>query len=131
VDISGAAQLRRKTDGLIANLNWGFGHSYVNEIQVIGTGGRMLVESAFTKPAARSCNLVLEDSMGQRTNLAIRAENSFARMLKGFTRQLGTPACWAAMRQEILAQAERFFALQLLLQQAHPPTAHRGSPYVE
>lgn len=131
VDISGAAQLRRTSDGLIANLNWGFGHSYVNEMQVIGTAGRMLVESAFTKPAARSCNIVLEDGMGQRSTLVVDPGNSFARMLEGFTRQLDTPACWAGIRQDILAQAEHFFALQQLLQQASSHTARQRCRHAE
>jgi len=128
VDISGAAQLRRASDGVIANLNWGFGHSYVNELQVIGARGRMLVDSAFTKPAGRSCNIMLEDSMGQRSTQAINPENSFARMLEGFTRQLATPACWDELRQEILAQAEHHFALQHLLQQANTRTAYQAHP---
>jgi len=131
VDISGAAQLRRVSDGLIANLNWGFGHTYVNELQVTGSQGRMLVESAFTKPAARSCNITLEDGMGKRSTLAINPENSFARMLEGFTRQLEKPACWAATRQDILAQAERLFALQKLLQQANSHPVHQACPHAE
>jgi dTDP-3,4-didehydro-2,6-dideoxy-alpha-D-glucose 3-reductase len=131
VDISGAAQLRRASDGLIANLNWGFGHSYVNELQVIGARGRMLVESAFTKPAARSCNILLEDSMGQRSTLVVNPGNSFASMLEGFTRLLGTPACWEETRQEILAHAEHFFALQHSLKQANTLTAHQARPHAE
>jgi len=131
VDISGAAQLRRASDGLIANLNWGFGHSYVNELQVVGARGRMLVDSAFTKPAGRSCNLILEDSKGQRSTLEISPENSFASMLEGFTRQLATPACWAHIRQEILAQAEHHFALQHLLQQTTTLTASQGDPHAQ
>jgi dTDP-3,4-didehydro-2,6-dideoxy-alpha-D-glucose 3-reductase len=128
VDISGAAQLRRASDGLIANLNWGFGYSYVNELQVIGARGRMLVESAFTKPAARSCNILLEDSMGQRSTLVVNPGNSFASMLEGFTRLLDIPACWAETRQEIVVQAERFFALHKLLKTASKPHFSPGLP---
>lgn len=131
VDISGAAQLRRTSDGLVANLNWGFGHSYANELQVIGTRGRMLAESAFTKPAVRACNITLEDSRGQRSTHAIDPGNPYAAMLEGFTRQLGNPACWAAIRQDILAQAERFFGLQQLLNQATPHTVHKASHHAE
>jgi len=131
VDISGAAQLRRASDGMVANLNWGFGYSYVNELQVIGTRGRMLVESAFTKPAVRACDITLEDSTGQRTKHAINSDNPYARMFEGFTRQLAAPASWDAIRQEILAQAEQHFALQQLLQQANTHTAHQASLHAE
>lgn len=131
VDISGAAQLRRASDGLIANLNWGFGQSYVNELQIIGTRGRMLVESAFTKPATRTCDITLEDGTGQRSTLVIRPENPFARMLEGLTRQLGNPACWAGMRQDILAQAERLFALHNLLGKGPLHTDDKGYPHAE
>jgi NDP-hexose-3-ketoreductase len=131
VDISGAAQLRRTSDGLIANLNWGFGHSYVNELQAIGTRGRMLVESAFTKPATRTCDINLEDSTGQRSTLVIRPENPFARMLEGLPRQLGNPACWAGMRRDILAQAERLFGLHNLLNKDPHPTHDKVRPHAD
>lgn len=123
VDVRGAAQLRRRADGLVANLNWGFGNSYVNEIQVIGTHGRMLVESAFTKPATRSCNILLEDTKGQRSTLAVNPEDPYARMLEGLAGQLLTPACWAGVRQELLAQSELFFSLQEMLKSANTPAA--------
>jgi NDP-hexose-3-ketoreductase len=119
VDVRGAAQLRRASDGLIANLNWGFGHSYVNELQVIGARGRLLVESAFTKPATRSCDITLEDSTGQRSIRTVPAENPFARMFEGFARNLEHPACWPGLRRDILVHAERFFALQSQLQATH------------
>jgi predicted dehydrogenase len=116
VDVRGAAQLRRVSDGLIANLAWGFGHSYVNELQVLGTRGRMLVESAFTKPASRGCDLTLEESSGQRITITPERGDAFASMFAGFARYLRRPASWAEMRQEILRHGERFFALRAQLQ---------------
>jgi len=131
VDIRGAAQVRRMQDGLIVNLNWGFGHSYVNELQVIGTQGRMIVESAFTKPAARSCSIILEDNTGQRSALLINHGNVYCSMLEGFAKQLAAPACWGGIRQEILLQAEQLFALQNLLKQAYSPTAYQALPHAD
>jgi NDP-hexose-3-ketoreductase len=116
VDVRGAAQLRRSADGMIADLNWGFGHGYVNEMQVIGTEGRLLVESAFTKPPTRSCNLVVEDGKGERTRVDIPADNAFARMFEGYARQLSDPASWPGLRQGILDHAGRFFGLHARLQ---------------
>lgn len=112
VDVRGAAQLRRAGDGLVANLTWGFGHGYVNEIQVVGTEGRLLVESAFTKPATRPFDITLEDKGGARSSVTVPRENGFARMLDGYARQLREPACWPGLRQDILAHAGRFFDLQ-------------------
>ncbi|MEY4641857.1 MAG: hypothetical protein RLZZ227_1851 [Pseudomonadota bacterium] len=123
VDVRGAALLRRPADGVVASLNWGFGHSYVNELVLLGARGRMLVESAFTKPAARSCAITLEDSTGQRHMVAVAADNAFARMLDAFTRDLRQPASWAGLREELLAHAERFFALHALLRQGDIPTS--------
>lgn len=116
VDVRGSAQLRRSADGLIANLAWGFGHSYVNEMQVVGTQARLLAESAFTKPPTRSCNLILEDGKGERTSVNVPAENAFAHMFDGYARQLCEPGCWPGLRQDILAHAGRFFELYAGLQ---------------
>ena len=117
VDISGAAQLRREVDGVVANLNWGFGSSYVNEIQFVGDSGRMLVETAFTKPKSRSCNIILEDSKGQRVSLDVKAEDPYHRMIEGFIEQFDQPECWGDIRQQILSHAERYFTLRSFLQQ--------------
>lgn len=128
VDVRGAAQLRRASDGMVANLNWGFGHNYVNELAVVGTRGSLRAESAFTKPASRGCDLTLEDGQGQRSTIAVPPGNPFARMLAGLAQQLAQPACWPGLRAELLAHAERFFALHAQLQQVqqkhsplHPP----------
>ncbi|HEY0963222.1 MAG TPA: Gfo/Idh/MocA family oxidoreductase [Pseudomonadales bacterium] len=121
VDVRGAAQLRRAQDGMIAQLGWGFGHSYVNEMQVIGTHGRMLVDSAFTKPASRACDITLEDSKGECSSILVPAENAFDRMFAGLRRQLDEPAGWAAMRAGILAHAGLFFALKEQLDAAGMP----------
>jgi predicted dehydrogenase len=117
VDVSGAAQLRRETDGVIANLNWGFGSTYINEIQFAGERGRMLVESAFTKPISRQCNIILEDGQGGQSMLQVRREDPYARMIEGFIQQFGDPAGWHGIRQDILRHAERYFALRSLLKQ--------------
>jgi len=115
VDVRGAAQLRRVSDGMLAQLAWGFGHGYVNEMQVVGERGRMLVESAFTKPATRACDITLEDSRGAQSRIAVPPENPFARMLDGLTRQLRDSTGWPALRHELIAHAERFFALRAQL----------------
>lgn len=112
VDVRGGAQLYREADGVIASLHWGFGCSYVNEIQLLGEHGRLLVESAFTKPATRSCQLVLEDSQGRRSTRAVRTEDPYQRMIEGFIAQLQAPQDWPALRDELLAQGERYFALR-------------------
>ncbi|MES2626709.1 MAG: hypothetical protein V4628_15590, partial [Pseudomonadota bacterium] len=117
VDVSGAAQLRRETDGVIANLNWGFGGTYINEIQFVGDRGRILVESAFTKPASRACNVVIEDGQGKKSTLEVKREDPYARMLDGFVQQFSKPESWHDIRQGILQHAEHYFALHALLRQ--------------
>ena len=119
VDVAGAAQLRRSPDGLLADLNWGFGRSYVNEMQLVGSAGRLLVESAFTKPASRSCDLVLEDARGGRATRTVGAPDGFRLMIEGFVEQLGDPACWDGLRRDLLRHAERFFALHAGLTRYH------------
>lgn len=131
VDVRGSALLRRSADGMIAQLHWGFGQSYVNELQVLGTEGRMRVASAFTKPAARSCSIMLETSMGQCTTVPIDNGNAYAAMLAGFCRQLANPASWAGMRQEILVQAEHLFRLQELLEHPVRHFAAKALPHAE
>jgi len=116
VDVAGAAQLRRESDGLIATLNWGFGRSYINEIGFVGERGRMLVESAFTKPASRPCNVILEDGQGKWSTLLVRQEDPYRRMLEAFVAQYGKPADWSGIRQNLLQHAEHLFGLHALLQ---------------
>lgn len=116
VDVAGAALLRRN-DGVNADLNWGFGNSYINEIQFVGERGRMLVESAFTKPASRTCNLILESGEGKRSTIEVVKENPYERMMDGFIRQYHKPEEWSDIRQDVLRHAERFFALQSSLKQ--------------
>jgi predicted dehydrogenase len=126
VDITGAAQLRRDEDGLVANLNWGFGHSYINEMQVIGERRRMQVESAFTKPAARSCDIILEDAAGKQSTLPVTREDPYGRMIEGFIEQYADPAGWHGIRQDILRHAERYFALRSRLQHYQTVPAFAG-----
>lgn len=116
VDIAGAAQLRREEDGVVASLNWGFGRSYINEIEFVGERGRMRVQSAFTKPGSRPCDILLEDSGGARSLREVRVEDPYARMIEGFTRQFGDAALWPGIQQDILRHAERLFALRAHLQ---------------
>ena len=117
VDVAGAAQLRRESDGVIANMNWGFGSTYINEVQFVGERGRMLVESAFTKPGSRPCNIVLEDGQGSRSTLEMMRENPYSRMIEGFIEQFSKPADWDEIRQDILRHAGRYFALRSLLKE--------------
>ncbi len=117
VDVAGAAQLRRDTDGVIANLNWGFGSTYINEMQFVGERGRLLVESAFTKPASRSCDVVLEDGQGRRSTLAVTREDPYTRMIEGFVQQFATPSTWQGIREEILRHARHFHELRAWLKQ--------------
>jgi NDP-hexose-3-ketoreductase len=117
VDVAGAAQLRRDADGVIANLNWGFGSTYINEIQFVGERGRMLVESAFTKPASRPCNIILEDSQGKSNTLDVPKEDPYVKMIEGFVRQFDKPRDWPGIRADIMQHAERFFSLGSVLKQ--------------
>lgn len=117
VDVAGAALLRREADGVVASLDWGFGRSYINEIRIVGERGRMLVESAFTKPTSRACDIIVEDGQGRQSMLPVTREDPYARMFEGFVQQYATPACWHAIRQDLVGHAERYFTLQSALQQ--------------
>lgn len=121
VDIAGTALLRRDTDGVLATLDWGFGRTYINEIQLTGEHGRLLVESAFTKPASRACNIILEDASGRRSTLPVSPQDPYSRMIAGFMQQFANKSSWQAIREDILRHAERYFALQALL-------ANHGTP---
>jgi dTDP-3,4-didehydro-2,6-dideoxy-alpha-D-glucose 3-reductase len=115
VDVRGMLQLRRQSDGMFAQLNWGFGHSYVNELQIVGASGRLLVESAFTKPTTRSAALLVEDSTGQRRRVELPPENPYESMLQGLAAQCRNSTLWPGMRSEILQHAVRFFGWYGLL----------------
>ena len=79
VDTSGFAVLSYE-DESTAILQWGFGHSYRNEIEIWGTEGHLLVERAFSKPEGLPTKIKVDYQSGKSELVEIGPCNHFHAM---------------------------------------------------
>lgn len=108
VDTEGWAQLVW-SDGLVAQLEWGFGRAYRNEIEIWGEGGILSVERAFSKPATLATTLTLTPQPGTPEGIAVAAADQFALMFERFAGDLrsaeGRAHWWTDARQRAALMA--------------------------
>lgn len=117
VDVSGTALLRGGED-VLAHLSWGFGYCYVNEMQILGDTGRLVVQMPFTKPPGRSCDILVHDSQGGMAVEAVAEEDPYLRMLQAYAEDMARPSEWPRRREEVLRQGELLFGLMRELKEA-------------
>ena len=79
VDISGIAVLSYEND-VSAVLQWGFGLSYRNEIEIWGTEGHLKAERAFSKPKDLVTKIEVKLQSGDSETIEIEPENHFSVM---------------------------------------------------
>lgn len=82
VDTSGVALLE-SNKGFVANLQWGFGFDYANEMRITGDQGQIFVDSPFTKPASRGCSIELS-TPDERRSIPIDLGDPYADMISTF-----------------------------------------------
>ncbi|MCL1594884.1 MAG: Gfo/Idh/MocA family oxidoreductase [Actinomycetia bacterium] len=68
----------------VALLDWGFGRSYRNEIEVWCEGGTINVERAFSKPANLDTSIVVMPQSGDIRTIDVSSADQFARMFDTF-----------------------------------------------
>ena len=81
VDTNGFAQLTYP-GGIRANLEWGFGLSYRNEITLWGSDGWLRVDRAFSKNQELESSIVFKNSAGSREEFSIPSANHFVSMFE-------------------------------------------------
>lgn len=102
VDTRGTALLGFPS-GLQAHLEWGFGYSYMNEINIWAEKGFVNVKRAFSKPSDHTSVIEIWDTNGQSRNITIPPNNHFVSMFNNFAK-----ACIQIdLRQLYLKDAEQ------------------------
>ena len=76
VDTSGYCTLKRK-DGMISNLQWGFGLTYTNKVEIFGSSGNLISKSIFSKAPSLSTMIEIYDSKGNSEKMEIEPTNHF------------------------------------------------------
>jgi NDP-hexose-3-ketoreductase len=82
VDTVGAAIVA--SNDQTALLEWGFGRSYRNEIEIWCEGGTIKAERAFSKPANLETSIVVSSQSGDNRIIAVSPADQFALMLDSF-----------------------------------------------
>ena len=110
VDTSGAMLLSHES-GAVASLIWGFGSCYSNELEIIGENARAIVQMPFTKPASRTCDILVYSGDGTETINKIQREDAYLRMVEDFAMEFKDPSQWSNRQDEIKLHSSRFFHL--------------------
>ena len=92
VDTSGCA-LFTYSSGQYAIMEWGFGKSYHNEIELWGDKGSLKAERIFSKPSNLETKVILRDSNGNTEEIFIPAANHFVNMFTEFIKK-SVPNDW-------------------------------------
>nr|AHA81997.1 Arm28 [uncultured bacterium] len=103
VDIAGAALLRTP-DGVLAQVDWGFEHSYRSTYSLWGTQGRITVPRAFTPPEHHR-PLVRLEQQDLRTEYSLAADHQVRNTLAAFVDAASSPGNRPAFEQALLEQA--------------------------
>ncbi|MER8236261.1 Gfo/Idh/MocA family oxidoreductase [Streptomyces sp. NPDC094049] len=102
VDVSGAALLAGP-GGVTAQVSFGMEHHYTSRYEVVGSGGRLVVDRAFTPPADHGPTVVLERRDGTE-RLELEPFDQCAGTVDAFVRAVATGAGTAG--EAIVRQAE-------------------------
>jgi predicted dehydrogenase len=129
VDLAGSVLLGT-TDGVAAQLDFGFQHSYRSSYALWGTRGRISVERAFTPPEQHK-PLVRIQQQDRLTEIAMPADHQVRNALHAFVNAVlaggdGPVAEMAALRQARLVEDVRKVA-RISHLRAEPGLAPRGA----
>jgi len=83
VDTLGAAWVTGRNGNRVL-LEWGFGVSYRNEIEIWGSNGTLRVERAFSKPDTLTTSIEFRPRTGEPRTVSVPACNQFVRMFETF-----------------------------------------------
>ena len=118
VDTAGHATLRFPA-GAVAQLGWGFGRAYCNEVNVWGKKKSVYADRIFSKPPTFVSQLLVRNERGDRKSIEIPAANAFVGMLDAFAEAAQNPGererLWdiATRQARIVAGVEEVIAEQL------------------
>ncbi len=118
VDTSAKAELHYD-DGLIAQMSWRYGGSYLNTISVMGPNGQLTAAPFFSKPKNLPPYLNITDFCGFDQNIDLDNKNMFSEMFDVFSKGIKSPHG----RNELIADALRS---QKLLDAAYRASKNYG-----
>ncbi|MBI4366919.1 MAG: Gfo/Idh/MocA family oxidoreductase [Deltaproteobacteria bacterium] len=103
VDTGGAA-LVKCPSGAHGFLDWGFGRTYCNQLEIWGEKAECLVDRAFSKPAHLETTVAIRAGAQDLRTEAIPADNHFVTMLETFAGTIADrerrAAEWATLRSQ-------------------------------
>lgn len=99
VDTEGSALLTYDC-GARALLEWGFGLSYRNEIEVWGTEGSARLQRAFSKPGTLETQISVQPQSGAAHVVTVAPANHFERMFSNLDGRTGK--AWCAAQAQLL-----------------------------
>jgi predicted dehydrogenase len=90
VDTSAKAELHFH-NGLIAQISWGYGGSYLNIISIMGSDGQLIAAPFFSKPKNLPPYIQLTNFNGSNQGIDFKNKNMFSEMLAVFSDRIKTP----------------------------------------
>ncbi len=103
VDVQGSAMLKN-ANGQVAQIAFGFDHYYQCRYELLGAGGKLTVDRAFTAPPHFRPTIRLEQQDHEQT-YTVRADNQAANIISFFAATIKAKGDFAVHRREILEQA--------------------------
>ncbi len=118
VDSTGLAVLRSARG--TAQLEWGFGRAYCNEVTVWGAARSLYAERIFSKPADQAVRLVCRDERGTPSERIFPPADHFVSMFEYFA----AAASSERLREALIAQAEAQAQAMAAVRRAAHSAAH-------
>lgn len=104
VDVDGHATLRFPS-GTLAQLEWGFGRAYLNDLAISGERASLSADRVFSKSGAQQPTIEMGDMHGNRRPENIEQRNAFVAMLEAFAASLGDEPAMERLRAQAVRQA--------------------------
>lgn len=104
VDVDGHATLLFPS-GTLAQLEWGFGRAYLNDLSISGERVSLAADRVFSKSGPQPPTIVVGDMHGNRRSESIEQGNAFVSMLEAFAASVGDQPTMARLRAEAVRQA--------------------------
>jgi len=114
VDTSGYCTMKAK-NGMISNLQWGFGLTYTNKVEIFGSKGNLVSKLIFSKAPTQSTTIEIFDSKNQSEEFVIEPANHFDIMFDDLISKDGLS--WVIDQSTLLE--EIFNGARLRMPEAH------------
>lgn len=113
VDADGHAVLLFPS-GTLAQLEWGFGRAYLNDLAISGERVSLAADRVFSKSGAQPPTIEIGDLYGNHHPEQIEQGNAFVAMLEAFAASMGDEPAMGRLRNQAVRQAETLELISLM-----------------